>query len=77
MQKYLRQPERTMLAVAWATTENDEKYYEAQSWNKVIKHAPNDTLDAIYDGLIALGYEMSDEERALRDGTHELFQSSE
>jgi len=75
IQKYLKQPERTMLAVAWATTDNEEKYYEAQSWNKAIKHRPNDTLDAIYGGLIALGYEMSDEERRLQDGSHELFQN--
>ncbi len=33
----------------------------------------NFKLDAIYDCLCALGYQMSDEERALRDGTHALF----
>jgi hypothetical protein len=33
----------------------------------------NGTLDTLYDFLIELGYEMSDEEKALRDGTHELF----
>jgi ParB family chromosome partitioning protein len=30
-------------------------------------------LDAIYEWLVSLGYEMSDDERKLQDGTHELF----
>lgn len=34
-------------------------------------------LDAIYDCLCALGYQISDEELALRDGTHELFEGNE
>lgn len=33
----------------------------------------NDNLDILYDFLIALGYELSDEEKAYKDGTHELF----
>ncbi|MPN15541.1 hypothetical protein SDC9_162875 [bioreactor metagenome] len=36
-------------------------------------HKKNEKLDAIYDCLCALGYQMSDEERYLRDGTHEIF----
>ena len=31
--------------------------------------------DILYDWLISLGYEMSDDEKALRDGTHEIFTS--
>lgn len=34
---------------------------------------PNYKLDALYNFLISLGYEMSDEEQQLRSGTHELF----
>lgn len=30
-------------------------------------------LNALYEWLVSLGYEMSDEEKALQDGTHELF----
>jgi ParB family chromosome partitioning protein len=37
------------------------------------EHNENVRLDALYDWLISLGYEMSDEERQLRDGTHPLF----
>ena len=33
----------------------------------------NNKLNALYNWLMSLGYEMSDEEKALLDGTHELF----
>lgn len=33
----------------------------------------NKRLDMIYDFLFELGYEISDEEQALKDGTHKLF----
>ena len=38
-------------------------------------HAANVWLDGEYDWLISLGYEMSDDERQLRDGTHEVFKA--
>ena len=34
-------------------------------------------LDFVYYRLTDLGYEMSDEEKALRDGTHELFREGD
>lgn len=37
------------------------------------EYEKNARLDALYDWLISLGYEMSDEEKAMRDGTHEVF----
>ena len=36
-------------------------------------HEPNDGLDRLYNFLISLGYEMSDEEKAMQDGTHQLL----
>ncbi len=36
-------------------------------------HNENKRLDYIYDVLCRLGYEMSDEEKQLQDGTHKLF----
>lgn len=41
------------------------------TWNCVYEDDEN--LDAVYDFLEKLGYPVSDEERAMRDGTHELF----
>lgn len=37
------------------------------------KYQKNTRLDFIYKHLCALGYEMSDEEKALLDGTHEIY----
>lgn len=50
----------------------------AQYWAKVgvngfPAHMENWILDALYDFLIGMGYELSDDERKLKDGTHELF----
>ncbi|MPM21478.1 Nucleoid occlusion protein [bioreactor metagenome] len=39
------------------------------------EHKRNENLDALYDWLVSLGYQMSEEERKLRDGTHELFKA--
>ena len=36
-------------------------------------HKPNDDLDRLYMLLDELGYEMSDEEKAMQDATHELL----
>ena len=38
------------------------------------KHEGNLLLDALYAWLTGMGYEMSDSEKALQNGTHELFQ---
>lgn len=71
-------PEYALLVCAYASVEADDNGYWAERWNTdkreyEIVHAPNDELDRLYDFLTSLGYEMSDEERALHDGTHELF----
>ena len=41
------------------------------------KHEGNLMLDALYAWLEGMGYEMSDSEKALQDGTHELFQEAD
>ena len=48
--------------------------YFCSHWNSyTMKHRENEHLDRIYALLVKLGYEMSDDEKALQDGTHELF----
>lgn len=48
--------------------------YFRSYWNSyTMKHEENEKLDRIYALLVKLGYEMSDDEKALQDGTHELF----
>jgi len=41
------------------------------------RHKGNESLDRLYEFLCKLGYEMSDEEAALQDGTHELYLKSD
>ena len=73
MQKFKEEPARVTLITAWSSLDSNEDYYDARNYDFTIDHKVNPTLDAIYDILIALGYEMSEEEMQLRDGTHELF----
>lgn len=68
------EPSFVIPAMIYLYFENDSgaKYYQ-EVYNGYPKHAVNEWLDRLYDWLISLGYEMSDEELALRDGSHEVF----
>lgn len=75
-------PEYALLVCAYASVERDGMGYWAESWNTdrreyEVVYKPNGELDDIYDFLISLGYQMSDEEKAMRDGTHELLHRRE
>lgn len=63
-------------ALAWALCGGvsgdvypDEGYISSYS----AAYTQNDALDSQYSILTALGYEMSDFEKALQNGTHEFF----
>lgn len=73
---YHNQPERIMLIITYSRLGDGQsnKYYYARNWDNTIAHEKNNSLNILYDFLTGLGYEMSDEERALRNGTHELFE---
>lgn len=71
-------PEYALLVCAYASVEADDNGYWAERWNTdkreyEIVHEPNGELDRLYNFLVSLGYEMSDEEKAMRDGTHQLL----
>jgi ParB family chromosome partitioning protein len=72
---YQERPEYMLFLAAYISSEDgtSNDYYEARNWEKKILFQHNPRLDNLYDLLIALDYEMSDEEKQLRDGTHELF----
>lgn len=77
-QKITEAPEYALLVCAYTTIDEDENGYWDWEWNSQVgtykyKHKPNDELDRLYDFLISLGYEMSDEEKAMREGTHQLL----
>lgn len=71
-------PKRMIPAIIYLSFENDRnsKYYQEQ-YNDFPKHTANVWLDKCYDWLISLGYEMSDDEIALREGTCEWFRTEE
>ncbi len=62
-------PERVLFAAAYLAVEDDR----ANCHNWQCEHQGNAELDALYDTLEKLGYQVSAEERALMDGTHELY----
>lgn len=68
-------PEKTLLRMIYARLgDGKSEGYFRSYWNSyIMKHEENEKLDRIYALLIKLGYEMSDDEKALQDGTHELF----
>lgn len=65
------EPEKLLLCIAYSRfTDNAEKRHH-NTWNG--DYMENETLDKLYIFLCDLGYEMSDEEKAYMDGTHEIF----
>lgn len=68
-------PEKLICALVY-TVQEDHDYWERR-WvggRYVIDHDDNECLNDLYDFLIALGYEMSDEEKQMQDGTHPFFE---
>ena len=51
---------------------NANGFYETQ-YNDYPRHKVNAALTSLYEWLMTLGYEMSDDERALMRGTHSIF----
>ena len=77
-QKELKNPEYVLLACVYASEDDDTNGYFSRVWNSEKQlydspHKENKRLDRLYDFLISLGYEMSDEEKAMQDGSHELL----
>ena len=68
---FSKSPEKLMMATAYCNIGDSERnnYFNWQS-----EHTENEELDLIYDFLGKIGYEMSDEEKALQNKTHEFFQ---
>ena len=59
------------IVIAGYVLYNDRKTNDCYDYTG--NHRENESLQRLYDGLITIGYEMSDEELAMMDGTHELY----
>ena len=68
-----------LFAAVYLRMENNSAgYYISNEWSDNGGcHQENKTLDKLYNFLCSLGYKMSDEEKALQDGSHELYTSNE
>lgn len=64
------QPERALWRMVWISF-GDSEHNQYVDWDGA--HAANKPLDVLYNLLAVLGYEMSEEEKQLQDGTHPLF----
>lgn len=78
---YGAMPEKVLLALAYSSMDSSYCGYWSKDWNVerqkyVYSYRENPTLDATYEMLTALGYEISDDEQALRDGTHKISGST-
>ena len=74
-------PPYALLAVAYAALDDERLGYWESRWDSGLRsysyeHKPNEKLDDLYNWLCALGYEMSDEEKAMQDGSHEVFKEA-
>lgn len=66
-----------LLLLTWYALSGDSEYESYVAHYGEARRRNNDALDNIYDMLIAMGYEPTADEAALRDGTHELFEAVE
>ena len=66
--------EKLLLTVAYCNFYDSEREEYADFKNE---HKQNATLDEIYNFLEMFGYQLSSEEQAWKDGTHELYKNTE
>lgn len=70
------EPEKAALSLAYSAVDKENHGYWCRNWNANkqdydYEYKANDRLDAVYDLLTSLGYEMSDEEKQMQNGNHE------
>ena len=71
-----KQPEKLIFCLCYSAIDGPTESYYDYHWRSggyVYEAGENDTLDRIYDALTALGYDLSDDEEAMRNGSHELL----
>ena len=68
-------PGEIVAKVIYCLADKDDLDYTSSTWDNYRKLVWKDDeeLNMVYEFLTALGYEMSDEEKDLQSGTHEIF----
>ncbi len=72
------QPSRAAAVIVWCALGDCKarRYYDEQYYTHMPTYQKNSALDRTYAFLCDIGYEMSDEEIALQNGTHPLFNTT-
>lgn len=74
-------PEMTLFYIGVQALENKSSDWRNKGYmslvNNQIQHRENPVLDKLYTMLTKMGYQMSDEEKAIQNGTHEIFGNGE
>ena len=75
-------PEKAALCLAYSTLDSEKQGYWTRDWNSekqdyAFRHKENKRLDALYELLCDLGYEMSDEEKQMQSGADRRFFNEE
>ncbi|MGE4541838.1 MAG: ParB/RepB/Spo0J family partition protein [Bacteroidales bacterium] len=66
-------PEKVLLVMYYSSCDCD--YFTFHNWNN--QYVGNRDLDDIYEMLQILGYELSEEERQIKNGSHRLYASED
>lgn len=74
---YTADPGRSLPQMIYVSFDDREYEYFFARTIEYPKHKENKRLVWLYEWLVSLGYEMSDDERMLLDGTHPLFEDKE
>lgn len=75
------QPVRALLCATYARLEKIGNSYCTTQWHdsmscSVPRHEKCEQLDLLYEGLCSIGYEMSETEKQMQDGSHPLFKEA-
>lgn len=78
---FFNHPLRALLCSTYAKLEKIGSCYHATQWHdsmscSVPRHEKNELLDLLYEGLCSIGYEMSETEKQMQDGSHPLFKEA-
>ena len=75
---FLNSNAKSVPAIIYASFNDDKDVGNTSSYKgEFPKHIRRAKVVAIYDWLLSLGYVMSDDEKAMYDGTHEVFKRGE
>ncbi len=77
LSEYETDPYKLVFLLAYCRcNDNSDQSYITRIWTGKPEYVDNKSLDEIYDILTDFGYELSDEEEQLMDGTHPIFEKN-